>query len=338
MATLDIFNNDAFQLSQLTQTIVDLPRVPTQIGDSGLFQEYGINTLTMMIERQGSALKLIPTAPRGGVGEPSSLTSRKLFPIAAVHIPQRDAIMADIVQGVRAFGSETEVQTLQKIVAQKQKIQKDQIDLTLEYHRIKALQGQVLDADGTTVLWNYYDMFGMTQETVPFNIATANTTGVDFKALSRTIRRKIQTKLGGRSFTRIIAIVSQGFFDKLTDHDAMKAAWDLWNAGGFGRTQQTGSDFEFAGVVYREYVGGTSAGDFVADGFGYAYPEGVTGLFQTAFAPGDYMDTVNTIGSPYYSNIERMKFDKGVELESQSNPIHLVTLPETIIKLTAAAS
>ena len=29
MATLDIFNDDAFSVSQLTQTITDIPRIPT---------------------------------------------------------------------------------------------------------------------------------------------------------------------------------------------------------------------------------------------------------------------------------------------------------------------
>ena len=86
MATLDIFNDDAFSLSQLTQTIVDIPRVPTQLGDEGMFNEYGISTTTMMIERTGSGLKLVPTAPRGGVRATVGREKRKLIPIAAVHL------------------------------------------------------------------------------------------------------------------------------------------------------------------------------------------------------------------------------------------------------------
>ena len=66
MATFDIFNNDAFSVSQLTQTIVDVPRIPTYLGDSGLFQEYGITTTSFMIVRKGSNLQLVPAAPRGG--------------------------------------------------------------------------------------------------------------------------------------------------------------------------------------------------------------------------------------------------------------------------------
>ena len=42
MATFDIFNNDAFSVSALTQTIVDIPRLQTKIGDKKLFREQGM--------------------------------------------------------------------------------------------------------------------------------------------------------------------------------------------------------------------------------------------------------------------------------------------------------
>jgi hypothetical protein len=63
-------------------------------------------------------------------------------------------------------------------------------------------------------------------------------------------------------------------------------------------------------------------------------PEGVPELFKSAFAPADYMETVNTLGIPYYSKLETMPFGKGVAGEAQSNPLHLCTRPLAIIRLT----
>lgn len=226
MATLDIFNNDAFSLSALSQVIVDIPRVPTQLGDEGLFQEYGINSLTMMIERQGSALKLVPTAPRGGIPEPVSLTGRKLIPVAAVHLPQSGSILADEVQGVRAFGTESEVDSVMNLVTRKTTVMKNNLDLTLEYQRIGALKGQVLDADGSTVLWDMYSIFGFTQETVFFDLSNAAT---DVKQKCIDLKRKIQVKMGGRSINGVKVKVSEGFFDKLVSHAKVLKAYDLWN-------------------------------------------------------------------------------------------------------------
>ncbi|MEP6587143.1 MAG: major capsid protein [Polaromonas sp.] len=336
MATLDIFQNDAFSLSSLSQTITDLPRVPTKLGSSGLFQEYGINSLVMMIERQGSSLKLVPTAPRGGVGDVAALGPRKLIPVAGVHLPQRGSVLADEVQGIRAFGSETEVDAVSTLVKRKLKSMKDNIDLTLEYQRIGALKGQVLDADGS-VLIDMYSTFGMTQLTEFFNIATASS-GADVKASSRAVSRKIRTALGGRAFTGIRAEVSEDFFDKLTGNNDLKTAWKDWQAGQYLREQQNEDNFSFAGITYSVYGGGTDGADFIASGTGYAYPVGLPGMFQTAYCPADYMETVNTNGIPYYVKQEAMAFGKGISMEAQSNPLMLNTLPEVVIKLSAAAS
>lgn len=339
MATLDIFNNDAFSLSNLTQTITDIPRVPTQIGDEGLFQEYGINTLTMMIERQGAALKLVPTAPRGGVPEPVALTGRKLIVAAAVHLPQSGAVMADEVQGVRAFGSQTEADAVLNVVRRKTVVMKNNLDLTLEYQRMGAIKGQVIDADGSTVLLDMYSLFGFTQETVFFDLSNAAS---DIKQICTNLRRKVIKKVGGRSVSGVRVKVSEGFFDKLVSHAKVLKAYDLWQQGQFLRTSMVdnnlNADFEFAGVQFQIYSGGTAAGDFVADGLGYAYPMGVPGMFQTAYAPANFMETVNTEGLPYYLKQSVMDYDMGVNLFSQSNPLHLNTLPEATIKISAAAS
>lgn len=337
MATLDLFNDDAFSVTSLIGTITDIPRVPTQLGDEGLFSESGMTTTTAFIERQGSGLKLVPAAPRGGVGDTVGRERRKLIPVAAVHLPQRDTIMADEVQGIRAFGSETEVEALSALVRRQLAVLKSNIDLTLEYHRVGALKGKVLDADGVSELYDLYDIFGMTQTVLPFNIDNPSST-VNLKQKVVELKRAVQAALGGRSFRRVRVKCSESWFDKFVGHDKMGKAWELWNSGAFARQDQSEGDFEFAGVVFQIYSGGVGGQDFIPAGEAYAYPEGVPGMFQIKYAPADYIETVNTMGLPYYAKQELLRFGKGVELESQSNPVVLNTLPEAVIKLTSAAS
>lgn len=340
MATLDIFNNDAFAVSQLTQAIVDIPRVPTQLGDEGMFNEYGITTTTMMIERTGSGLKLVPTAPRGGVRSTAGRERRKMIPIAAVHLPQGDTILADEVQNVRAFGTETEVEGVQRLVNRQLAVLKGNIDLTLEHMRVGALRGQVLDADGVSVIWDLYEIFGMTRQVIGFNIDTKSSS-VDLRQKTEDLKRAIQRKLGGKSFTRVRVKCSESWFDKFVGHDKMMKAWELYNQGAFNR-EFPGQNFVFNNVVFQVYSGGVVDGngldhDFIPPGKAYAYPEGVRDMFQIAYAPGDYMSTVNTMGSPYYASQYRLPHDKGIDLESQSNPIVLNSLPEAVIELTTKA-
>lgn len=332
MATLDIFNDDAFSVTNLTRTLVDIPSVPTRLGDMNLFEEGGINTTTMMIERTGDSLKLVPAAARGSSGEPVTLKGRNLIPIKAVHLPQRGSVLADEVQSVRAFGSESEVEAVQNVVRKKLDKMKRQLDLTLEYHRIGAIRGQVLDADGTSVLLDVYDVFGMNQVTQNFVLGTA-TTKVKQKIID--LKRAVQASLGGLRMTGVHVFASRAFMDALTGHAAVEKAYELFQQNSYARTD-TSVLFEMAGVSFEEYDGSVAGIDFIPDGEAFAIPMGVPGLFTTDFAPADYMETVNTQGLPYYAKQEALRMNKGVELESQSNPITLCTRPEAIIKLLAA--
>jgi hypothetical protein len=332
MATLDIFNDDAFSVTNLTRAMVDIPRVPTRIGELGLFEEGGISTTTMMIERTMEGLKLVPAASRGSRGEPVTMKGRDLIPVKAVHLPQSGAVLADEVQNVRAFGSETEVEAVQAIVRKKLDKMKRQLDLTLEYHRIGAIKGMIMDSDGTTPLLDIYDVFGMTQVTKNFALTTATTS---VKAKIMDARRAVQKALGGLSYQRLHVLCSESYFDALIAHASVAKAWELYQQNSFARDEQ-GMTFTMNGVTFEEYGGGVGTMDFIPAGEAYAFPIGVAGLFTTDFAPADYMETVNTTGLPYYAKQEMMKFNKGVEMESQSNPIVLCTRPEAVLKFTAS--
>jgi hypothetical protein len=151
-----------------------------------------------------------------------------------------------------------------------------------------------------------------------------------------------RAKLGGRSMSGIYVIASLDWFTKFVQNNAMKKAWDLWQQGQFYRQDQVTdtlyADFDFMGVKFRIYEGGTSAGDFIPAGEAYAFPLGMPGLFKTRFAPADYIETVNTIGLPFYAKQELMRMNKGVDGEAQSNPIHFCSYPELVIKLKSSAS
>lgn len=343
MATLDIFNDDAFSLSALSGTIVDVPRIPTMLGDMGLFQTSGINTPTTMIERKGMSINLIPTSPRGAPGQTSKRDNRKLIPLAATHVQSQDTVLADQVYGVRAFGSETELEAVQALVRERLERMRAEMDLTLEWHRLGALKGQVLDADGTSVVLDVYDTFGMTQQTVFWNTDSASSS-IDPLMLTMDLKRNIRNKLGGRGFRNVRVICSHNFLVKFMTHNKMKEAYKDWQYGAYLRANLAQSanggavDFVFDDVVFTVYdyeIGGSPA---IGADFGYAFPEGVPGLFRQTFAPADYMETVGTNGLPYYAKQERLPMDRGIHMEGQSNPLTYCSLPETVIKLSTKAS
>ena len=60
-------------------------------------------------------------------------------------------------------------------------------------------------------------------------------------------------------------------------------------------------------------------------------------MFLTRFAPADYLETVRGIGLPYYTKTAPMRMNKGIQLESQSNPLNINTRPDAVIRLKAGS-
>lgn len=329
MPILDIFNDDAFSVSTLTAAILEQPYVPGRIGGLGLFESEGITTTNADIEKSEEGLGLVPAAVRGESGEPVAGDPRNMITVKAVHLPERSTIMADEIQNVRPFGSETEVEQMERIVNQRLAKMRRQIDATLEWQRAGAIKGYILDADGS-VLVDIFDKFNLGQQSVAMKLGTADTK-VRQKALEA--KRKSENALGAAPYSGMRAFCGEGFFDGLISHDDVKEAYQRWQDGEMLRNDPRGG-FPFAGIQWEEYRGAVAGTPFVASDEAYLVPEGVPEMFIHRFAPANYAETVNTPGQPYYAKLREMPFGKGMELEFQSNPVTMCTRPKAVIKLT----
>lgn len=330
MPTMDIFNNDAFSVASLTKAINEQPHVPGRIGALGLFSEEGIVSTSIQVEKVGEALSLVPAGERGSPAVAVGGDKRQLVSFSAIHLPQRSTILADAVQNVRAFGSETELETVQSVVNQRLAKQRRRLDATIEFQRMGAIKGLIVDADGSTELVNLFTQFGVTQQVQDMDLGGAT----DPRVNAMAAKRKVEDALGNGMYTSLRAFCSAGFFDALISDADIKEAYNRWMDGEFLRNDPRGG-FYFGGIYWEEYRGKVGGVDFVADGQAFLVPEGVPDLFVTSFAPADYMETVNTIGLPYYAKQEELRMGKGVDLESQSNPISICTRPRAVVKLTA---
>ena len=329
---MDIFNDDAFSVVSLTKAIEDTPFVPGRVGQLGIFSEEGVSTTSISIEKVGSTVSLVPAASRGSSGRPMGNDKRQMIPFTATHLPQRASILADEVQNLRAFGSESEVETAQRLMNRKLAKMRRDLDTTIEYQRIGAIKGSILDSDGTTELLNLHTAFGTSVTSHSLVLGTAGT-----KVRNKVIeaRRKMEAALGGLTYSGARVLCSASFFDALVGHSSVEAAFDRYMNGEFLREDQRGG-FYFAGVFWEEYRGQVGATKFIADGEAWMVPEGVPDLFVTNYAPADYMETVNTLGQAYYAKQEPKDFNKGIDVETQSNPIHICTRPAVPVKLLAA--
>lgn len=331
---LNVFTGDAFSMTNLTDSIIQAPYMPRRIQEMGLFEEKSVTTTNIWLEFLEGIIALLPTKTRGAPGSLGKAPKRKGRYFEIPHIPHDDSILADAIQGVRAFGSGTEMQTLEKIVNDRLEQMRGLHAATLEYHRIGAVQGIVKDADGSTELLNMFDEFGLTRGATDFVLGT-DATEVPAKLL--TVKRAIEVALGNATYDHIHGFAGATWFDAYISHPLIKAGYARWQEGKFLRSDPR-SGFEFAGVVIEEYRGTIDGVAFVPASECQFFPVGVPGLFQTAFGPADWIETVNTPGLPVYAKQEVMRMGKGIEIATQSNPLSYCTRPQVLHKATTSGS
>jgi hypothetical protein len=324
---------DLFTVVSLSEAINKGPVPPTQLGATGLFAEQGIRTTSVLIEIRSGRLVLVPNVSRRAEATPVARNPRQAITLTATHLPVADTLLPEDIQNVRAFGQEATGAGLEGqavVIQNKLDALKANLEATREWHRIGALRGQVLDADGS-VIYDLYDEFGVTAQTasIPFSVAATNVLKAVLDA-----KRGAEAKLGGVLNRGFKAFVGSDFYDALSSHDKVKAAYANWQAAQDRLAGDLRRGFTYGGVEFIEYSGEVGSQKFIPADTAVVFPD-AAGVFSTLNAPANYNEAVNTLGQPFYARAEERKLGKGWDLEAQSNPLTLCLYPEAIVTLTA---
>ena len=226
---LDIFNGDAFGLVEMTDAINLLPYQPSRLGRLGLFTEKGVTTTAVAIERKGGILSLLPSKARGTGGVKRSAEKRDIRSLMCPHIPQHDTILADDIQGVRAFGKDSIAETVALKVSEKQQGMLQNHEVTEEWLRVGAIQGLIIDGDGSTVLYNLFNEFAgadgpLTEQVEDFTFSTVDGT-YDVKISCMDVRRWMEDQMGGTVFSKIRGFAGDSWWDTMITHPSVKEAF-----------------------------------------------------------------------------------------------------------------
>lgn len=338
MPSLNIFDGDAFGLQSLTARVNDLPEVPTLLGSLNVFEEEGVTTTAVSVEKQSESLTLVERSARGGVGEQVGGESRNIRNFNIPHFQRDDAVLADEVQNVRAFGTENTLETVQGRVDRKMARHTRSFDFTMEHMRLGALSGNILDKDGLTI-YNLFAEFGVAvPATVDFLLGTA---GTDVRGKCATVRDAIEDQLEGEMINRVYGLCGDTFFQKLTTHSKVETTYLNWQAA-INLRSDPRLPFEFGGISWVRYhtkpkaQAGNNATKMIGDSAARFVVAGVPELYITRFAPADYEETVNTVGLPRYAKQFPMPNGKGRQLEVQMNALCLCTRPAVLIPATTS--
>lgn len=339
MRNINVFNSDAFSLTTLTDSINKIPFIPGFLGTLGVFAEQGITTTSVFLEEKDGILYLVENKPRGSSPQQNKAEKRKARSLTLAHLPTADQIRADEIQGVREFGSSDQTKAILNVVNGRLSTMSNSLDATLEHLRIGAIKGQILDSDGTTVIYNLFTEFGVTQETeIDFDLDNANSASGIVRKKCAGVIRTIAGNLGAVPFIGVHALCGDAFFDDLIAHMEVRETYlgqqeasEL--RGGYAQSGQTFGSFNYGGITWTNYRGKVGTVDYINADKAHFFPVGAPGLFKTYFGPADYLETVNTIGLPKYAKASPdMRFQKFVDLEAQSNPLPICTRPKVLMQ------
>lgn len=337
----DVFKSNLFTTTSLGAKVDRVPYVPQVLAQLGIFEEDGISTTSLYIERRHHKLSLVPARPRGAPGTPIGGPKRDGVYFEAPHLPVTAHITPDMLQNVRGFGTPAMLagvgEKRDELITAMSRSQ----DVTLEFHRLGAISGVILDANGD-VLIDLYDRFEIDQpDNIVFELDDQYDPNNPAKAgaIRKQItgaKRQIADTLEGVAPTGIIALCGDKYFDDLTNHPEVNRTYLNQSAANELREGDPIDQVRYGGCRFLNYRGW---GDVAIPSDECRFvPLGVPELFITRFAPSPLFSAVNSKGKPKYvvPSIDRTG-EKEITLEMQSNPINICTRPESLFTGKLAA-
>ncbi|SMD10051.1 Phage major capsid protein E [Fulvimarina manganoxydans] len=333
----NIFAQNAWGVVEFHEDIVEkIEFKPQMLGSLGLFEPIYSRSRTIAIAKKDGTMSLIPTSQLGE--PPAELVPKgaKVQKFDTVRLAKGSTVFAAELAAVTALPFELQTREVAQEISDRTGSIMDDLELTWEHMRFGAIQGKVLDADGSTVILDWFDFWGVAEPAeVNFALDTETT---DVRKKCRDIKRAMAVASKGNwtPSARVGALCGSSFYDSLVNHKQIKEtklgterAVTLEGIEGF-------SAIEIEGIVFIDYRG-TDDGSTIAIGTDKArfFPIGMRGAFKVAYSPAnEFKPYLNQRGREYYGLLladpsGREAWDR---VELYSYPMFVCTLPETLLR------
>jgi len=304
MVSLDIFHADPFKTIQLTTAVEKVPYVPDGIEMMGIFEDKPIRTEALMIEQRQGKLVLIPFSDRGAPGVQRTTEQRQARYWSVPRIRMEDTIYARELMGIREFGTETVLMQVQKELARRlvgPTGLRNNLRFTQEYHRLAALQGYLLNTDGS-VKFNWFTEFGITPNPEVAYGLVAKTLG-SLRPICNEVVRTMKRKAQGAflNSTRVVGLCGDDFWDYLVTHPDVEKTYLNWAEATDLRKGQAFESYTFGGIDWVNYRGSDDTlgipGCALVNGSPTVTPPSLTGIVVGQFVSGPNIAANVTVSS-----------------------------------------
>jgi hypothetical protein len=332
MATIRSFDKP-FEVVDLTEELSLIPNTWGLINELGIFRNESIAQHTINVESTSNTLSVIPDAYRGNRNTVNKDDTRAIRAFSVPHFPLDDGISPQDLVGKRAYGSD-QADTEAAVVARKLERIRRNHAITMEAARAYAITTGAVYAPNGTVVDNYYTSFGITRKEIDFVLGTTTTDVV--AKIEEGIAHIQDNQLSGESVTSVTALCSPEFFAKLIAQAGVKDAYKYYASTQEPLRNRLGSGvyrrFSHGGMDFIEYRGAYNGTRLIPAGDAYLIPVGTQDTFISYFSPANKLSLVNTLGQEAYVFQYRDPKDEGILLQSESNQLHLVRRPDTVVR------
>lgn len=337
MVSMNVFGGSAFESTSLTAAVDKIDYVPGYLSAMNLFVPRPTATYDVFVDRREKTLGLIPSRPAGAPNAQDSSASRSATSFKIPHIGKESPIFSHELQDIRRHGSESELENAETEILLRMGYLRQQQALTAEYHALGAINGLVLDADGTTVIADYYAELGETRPAaINFEFSSAT---VDLRdANNLVMRQMVRSGKGALALgTSFHALCDDQFYDSYRKHPSVKE-WLLNQPGSHDKSEFGGAfkSFYFDGITFHNYRG-TDDNSTVSVPTGEArfFPVGAGDTFVKAIGPSETLDGMNSLGQEIYAdrvyqNEANPGKSKWVKAVLESHVLPMCTRPEVL--------
>jgi hypothetical protein len=254
----------------------------------------------------------------------------KLVPFILHRLGKGSTVQASSLRGIVLEPETMQLRTVAQELTDRGEQIKVDLEVTREHMRLGCIFGKVYDADGTTVLDDWFANWDITPPT-PFDFALdVGTTNVRQKIEVARDAVIYNNEGGWVPGAEVHALCGTNFYTLLTSHPNVEKFWlNTPNA-----SQLTGGipdTFQFGDVYWHKYRGTVDGTTLAVDpDQARLFPVG-TDAFQRAQGPAEFMPYLNEQGRDFYA-LTIPDDDRGmwIRIEIYSYPLYICRRPKML--------
>lgn len=323
--------NGDFQILDYTGLISTMPRVDTLLQSMDLFTEHFGRTTFARVERTDDGAGDIPAAQRGGVRNHLAGERNKVVNLNIPFFPLDRSIDRADIQNFREFGTENAPKSVELEVARHMaRIRRSHAVLKSKamYAAVKGQSWAPMDPNSQ---YNYYDVWGVTQQTADVDFTALAVDPVE--VLEAEARAHIIDYAGnnGDNF-EIVVLASRQWFSALIAHPQITGAYSQYPSTQEVLRRRLGGNsnnriFEHKNILFIEDISGQ-----IPAGEAYIFPRGITRMFEIYYAPSDTLRDANQVAQELYVFFKESNYLREAKIESETSFLTVNNRPELVVK------